>query len=826
MRDAIIEAGRRVKDGGGRSVSRIETGRGVSPVVGLVLLFALVFVGAAILAVSGMALIDALEAGSEVEHLRMTADEGTHCIETALFSGDSCAVTGVDDVTTDGTMIVTWWDDDPDASNDRERVTIDPLGAVVYEASDHRVVYQAGGQWEVEGSGDATVRKSPDIAYEDGELVLNVVNASASGYDGGDATARSDPTAGNELADELEAAAESGYPNLTIAVESEYHEAWRAHFEDAFDHENATVEHDPDDETVAVTVEHLAEPGVGIDVTEVDADALLPNDGQFVVDATVENVGPDTRSDNVTLEVMGEELGREEVVLDSGESENVSFTQVQDAAFRDALGLQNQDKNDLDRYGEYEFTVATGDAHRTESFFLSYPGTSYYRIEDVSTSVEGDVTTVTAEVTNIGSHDDERDVTISLRLEDEDTIDRLGGGWDGSWPDKIERIRTDPWNESTVEIAFDTTELPAGNYSYTVAIDNPASTCSDGLDNEETCERSGSFTVPTDTGIDCEAGECTVTEPRDVNVSVIGTEISGEWPINVSGGWRKNWGAVTASAVIDDTRYRFLPDGTTEEIPYDDPHHTDPGRSMEDYNLNTFGTQERVYETGTENVTGNVSIEATYWECADGGWEHAGTDTAFGRTYEHYECADFGEPTTVNVAGSATADSGDGFVMTRDADRNVLPDIERGYDRQRNVTEVFRDGTDDVDLEDGELQLGADDFAFMLETTMDLDGLQSQFPDYDWDSVDTDDQDEVNEAAWDVAENYRDDGQGDPNFNDVIGFVQVDGGGEFLDIEDDPVDGFHVDGEAREPTQSGSGPGETQVGSGSVEVETGHIVIS
>lgn len=792
--------------------------RGASPLVGLVLLFGLVFLGAALVTLSGSMALDAVESENDWERARWTMGATDHYLSTVRNSDQSRSLP-IDDVRNDGNVTIGWYNksggqnpfDDASCT-----VEINEMGSVVYELDDRTIAHQGGGIFERTDRG-TSVYSAPPIGYDGESVQFDVVKLDGSELDGDD-----DPIAaidhdrsqqlGGEIAD---AASCTDGPDVAIEIDSRYHEGWYDHLETAFDADadgNVTVTHEPDRERVRVVVENVRSQRAYFQLDDVDAPSIVANNEDFVVDATVENVGNVYGEDEVILTV-GSETDSASVALDPGASTNERLTI---STVRKAVDYQTGSKNDLDRYGEYEYSVETSDERIDGTFFLSYPDKSYYRFNDVSHSTDGANTTVTTDVTNIGESNESRDVEIDLEIDE--------GELDEKWISEKE-IETEPWTNSTVELDINRSALPYGTYEYTVTADNPHDGCNN---NPGTCEQSGAFVIEEGDESAGEPGEVIVTEPSDVSVSVIGTEISAEGYNHRRGYWEKYWGAVTSSAVVGDTRYRFVPDGTVEEIPYDQPRHTDPPSSMEDYNLNTFGTQEATYDIEESIEEGSVTIEATYWECDR--YEYAGYDYAFDRTYAHYECADFGEPTTVNVAGGGGVDTDSGFVMTRDRERSGLPDIERGYDRQRNISEVFQDGTDDVEVVDGDLQLGSNDFAFVMETTMDRSGLIDVYEDhYDGEyDIYTDDQTELNLAAWDVARDYRDDHpdgeQGDPNFNDVIGFVQVDPGRTYTDI-DDPRGEFRIDGETREPKMTKSGDSDEIDESGNVNVGIGVITI-
>jgi len=439
------------------------------------------------------------------------------------------------------------------------------------------------------------------------------------------------------------------------------------------------------------------------------------------------------------------------------------------------------------QYDRYEYTVETGTETATSAFFLSHEQ-PFYRLERIGHETGRETVTVAANFTNVSVQappDGTHELTFDLEGESED------GAIDIDRQRSIE-VHAEAWNRSTFTIDINRSRLPYGTYTYTVDLsaDNHAATCSY---NPDACVRTGTFTLTetNDSAGISSIDEVRVEEPSNVSVNVLGTEVTGErWEWTWSDGWvKQRWLApVTATAVVGDERIRFSPDGPHS---VDDPHEGD----VEADNLNTVGTGDEVWSYDTTLEEGSVTIEATQWNCDD--YDRVSVDQYNGTTYHNYECTDFGDPHAQVTVSDGGGDSDQGFLMTRDNERNDLPDIEKSYPRQRTVSQVFATGTDDIELRDDELTLATTDFAFMMETTMTQSGIQSQFDEYDWESVDTDNQTAMNLAAWDIAQHERDDDQGDPDFNDVIGLVQVDAGDEYASLQD-PLSDPTVDGERRE----------------------------
>lgn len=798
-----------------RCVHFAKPDRSVSPVVGIVLLFGMVAVAATVLAITGLALVEDLETNAEAEQARACLEGASHDIETVLAVDSQESIPCEPDYRAEGSVTLTWFDDDPARGR---TVTIDTLGAFEYRLTDRTLAYQSGGIFETR-DGSASVLRAPNVGFDNSTLKLGFVELTRASTDDARVVARIDHEQSRSLTTAIENASSQGYETLRIEVTSAYHDAWYDHLTNTLTSDtraNVTVTHHESSERVVATIEDFFHAGPQFEVTDLEATRHVEYRAteELTVAANVTNTGTRPGNDTVEFAIDSDENYTATVstgTLDPGETTTVLF----DGVFgRGDVAAKGNDHN-LSRYGEYEYTIETSNVTARGSFFLSHPNDAVYRLEDVDHETTRSTIDITADVTNIGSEATPRDVTVTLQGDHEDLPDPLA-----EWN---EEITLDPWDDGTIDVTLNRSALPSGlNYTYTVSVNNPTDVCDwDGETNAKVCERQGTFDRP---GRENPIDEIVIDEPSDVAVKLLGTEISAEWGYGDS--WTKRWAPVTASAVVGDTRYRFLPNGSVAEIDYDDPHDTDPGEQMEDFNLNTFGTQETVYRHEESIEDGTVTIEATYWTCED--WSTVGSDEWNGRTYTHQECTDFGGPITVDVA-SGTVDADSGFVMTRSADRTELPAIEEGYDRQRNVTEVFTDGTEDVDVVDGELTLGANDFAFMLETTMDQSTLVDEYDhsysgEYD---LATDNRTELNLAAWDVAQHYRSKSRtetGDPNFNDVIGLVEVEPGERYFDGPNGVLLSFEIDGTAVDPDETlpePDGGGTVDVGAGS-----GVVVIS
>lgn len=828
--------------------------RGVTPVVAIILLFGLVAVSAMITMVAGMSLIDTIETQTDIEQTQQNFDVTSQQFQKAVMTGDPQGLPNMaaSPELRSGTTTISFKRadvdfDEADYDTDWEKTSspyeID-LNSVRYQpdgANEH-FVFEGGGQWRVSDD-RVTVQSAPQFRFSYDETLgldvslLNVDDSSQ--FSGADVVARTEGPGSNaidesKLADVLEHDGTDGGEDIVIEIETEYYEAWEAALErhSDLDHEHINYYHDPDEDLLRIAIKQLAtERSPTFNVDSIDTITETVEHGEdLVVEVTIENTGTASGSTAVDMSIEGdatETLSTDE--LSPGERQTITFEYAStpgggdaDGSLVDVGGISNKKHQIVSQYDEYAFEIETDNDSGTGSFLFSQPR-AFYRIEaheyDPSSGV------VTAEFTNIAGDIQEYDVTFLLEGESAD------GEVEISEERTLEDLSQRSWEESTYEIDINQSRLPYGEYTYTIDVAD-TNFPSAHNNNPDASIATGTFELNAGNGVGTDPGEIVVDEPTDVNVSLIGTEISAEWYDPWEDHWTKRWAGVTSSAVVGDTRYRFLPDGSTREIDLDDPHSTGPGAEMEDFNLNTFGTQEQVYELEESLDEGSVTIEATYWQCET--YEYESSDTYNSRDYDHYECTDFGDPITVDVSdGEIDPDSG--FVMTRDHQRNDLPNIEEGYERQRSVAEVFDHGTDDVELQEDGLQLGTDDFAFMMEVTMDQDGLADEYDHasgYDGEyseAFDSADPTLANQAAWDIAGEYRASSQtdtGDPNFNDVIGLVEVNPGESYVETENPLGEDPSIDGEQREVDTETSGvSGSTDDGSRTVDVGVDEIVI-
>lgn len=117
------------------------------------------------------------------------------------------------------------------------------LGAVVYTRGDTEIAYQGGGVWRKDGSGASTLVSPPEFHYRQATLTFPIVRVSGDGSTGGQTNARVTrvETASGIFPDsdqDYEGNSDRYYHNpiqdgnMTVAITSEYCEAWRTYLSD------------------------------------------------------------------------------------------------------------------------------------------------------------------------------------------------------------------------------------------------------------------------------------------------------------------------------------------------------------------------------------------------------------------------------------------------------------------------------------------------------------------------------------------------------------------------------------------------------------------
>jgi Mg-chelatase subunit ChlD len=250
--------------------------RGVSELVGVVLLFGIVIAGSAMIFVSGTAVSDDVRAEGRVDAASSTFFEMDRSVQSLAQQrgneGEAVSLGAVNpnkaEIRKTGTMSLTI----------NGKCTADmPLSALVYDDDrDTTIAYESGAIWKRTEAGLVT-EKAPELGFREGSLQLQVVRIEGAVQDD-DMTVNYNRTESidetERIRDLLFADAECTRPEtLTVSVESDYYQGWERHFESEFGESNVDV-------TGSQTV--TAEVDLDVDYPVVDIPG--PGPGEIVMD--------------------------------------------------------------------------------------------------------------------------------------------------------------------------------------------------------------------------------------------------------------------------------------------------------------------------------------------------------------------------------------------------------------------------------------------------------------------------------------------------------------------------------------------------------------
>lgn len=181
------------------------------------------------------------------------------------------------------------------------------LGAVVYEKADSKMAYQGGGVFR-SGASNSTMISPPEFHYRDGTLTLPIVNVTGNQFSGDSATiTHSNQTRVFPIPGDVNKTNPLENHEVKLTVQSEYYEGWGQYFEERTD---GAVEYDHDEQRVTLVLRTPAgEQTVqeSIAATAASGDLTLRGDGtvDYNTDSYNSSEGSyeDTRSGkgNITL---------------------------------------------------------------------------------------------------------------------------------------------------------------------------------------------------------------------------------------------------------------------------------------------------------------------------------------------------------------------------------------------------------------------------------------------------------------------------------------------------------------------------------------------
>jgi hypothetical protein len=257
--------------------------RGVSELLGLVLLFGMVAVGIATILLAGSVAVDSIQEKASVSSAQM----GMHELDSRI--GDTAGgPVGIDLGSRDGVYRVVRNGSVSFTVNGQANCSATtPLGSVQYhDRRGNRLAYEAGGIWRLDSDGGISMVSPPEIEHEDGTLAMDLTNISGE-FDGGQAVMRSAETDdGDDIVEQLYRGGPGCFPpeNITITVESQFYEAWGQYFTSNLNESTTVVNHSTRTATVA-----------------------LPIDSAFSTNSSNDSVTSSTRF-NATVELLGTEL--------------------------------------------------------------------------------------------------------------------------------------------------------------------------------------------------------------------------------------------------------------------------------------------------------------------------------------------------------------------------------------------------------------------------------------------------------------------------------------------------------------------------------------
>lgn len=800
-----------------------EESRGVSPQVGLIILFGMVAVGAVLVVISGTVLIDSVSSESKAEATRTQLDVANQGISTTVMTGEDQSIPWNDANYRDsGEAYLAWYDNSSNVASNPGNYTdttvhIETLGSIEYALDDRTIAYQGGGQWEKRG-GQTTVLSPPSISYDGESLQLRLVQVDEDDVQGREATVQLDQSDGlsERIASAQANASNQGYDNIALIIESEYHDGWESHFRSALpDNNNVSIdpsEKDPligglgGEDTIQVTIEGAMDftpamfwveedLGVAGNSTHAQNNRFIHKPGKDLeFAATFENTGDEeqTQEVGVTIKGIGIEANRS-ITLSGGDSKTLS----KDSGTKDPLSIPESQYFDELTFGEtYEYKLSTEDdnSHSGGMFYYAKRDDPYLNISnptiegidasDPTNPVEATDNNVTVEVDvhNIGGTSISNAPSFTGELEL--TLDvpnynapSSGGSWYDSTTTTVDR---DFGENATATWELNRSRLLEAEHEFTVT----------STENGESV--TGHFVV--DTGVDVKETELYLNPNTNVSVSFVGSELS------THGGGRNSWLPTFVDIFTQPV------DDNGNSVGDRDRHDQSDGVDWADTNINTHDSRLDILEYNfTTNERVSLMLQATSyqscyetewwgpWSVRSDRWEYQGQEDG----YEIYDCPTGYEQNQL-VDLTAETDTEESNVRVLNETRNTMPQLEPGIDVQMRADELLdRNGVDvpvvennDSEVFDGEgynLQLDENEFVFLFELTHHPE-QNNNGPRLDSET------DWTNQRYWNESFNRQD---GDPNFNDVIAHVEID---QAETPEDTELDGIFQDENGRSVT--------------------------
>ncbi len=477
--------------------------RGASPMIGIILLFALVILGASLVFVAGSAMFDAIEAEVDNEQTQQFVSETDHRITTAAVTGEDQPLPidemqgGEPTVADDGNISVRWFN-----ATDGTRCSpvTGELRALEFELDGRTIAHQGGGVWE-QTDGRTSVVSEPQIGYDGDRLQLQVLQLEEGDFGGSDPMARANHSESTDLTDRIgNAAAECPTgTDVSFRIEnSTYHDGWNRYLEDAVgdgEYPEVDVEHKEADRTVEVNITSIREPADTETLLIESDDGLKNTDGpgdhrrefgkNLRFQATLNNTGSDTATPpTMQVSIVGTPIEE----ANSGGSAAVPGGQTKQRSVK-----IDSYEDDLTPGRTYEYRIETLDdsgnvddtLNDRGEFYLGEPGSDFNVTEDdIETTPTGDGNvTITAEVRNHGLEEGDRTVTIDFEEYDVTAS---------------ETVTLDYGATGTVSWTVDKSALPYGSNEFEIRTGDDEAT---GTVIGEATGEEGTFIVVEDEGV-------------------------------------------------------------------------------------------------------------------------------------------------------------------------------------------------------------------------------------------------------------------------------------------------------------------------------------
>ena len=469
---------RDVGDWGGR------TENGVTPIIGLILLVGMILIGATLVALTGMQLVDSISSDAEDDQLRTTIDQIDHDLETVAVTDQTreLPVGGYDQIeaTDEGSISVTWFDDEGTDPDDLDWSETASLGEIQLHSDRTAIVHQGGGIWE-NRNGEIGIHKSPTIEFNgDGHLDLTLMQIDPGEVDESPSSVQGNPEFAMETTERLATVAQNPEgDHFAVKIESRYADGWERHFENEADtDQNASVDRiETDDDAVVLTVSNmgdvstpphfLIEEDHGLAAHDRGTDLednLVERGDQFHVDTTLKNYGDEADTVNATLTILDGSDVVDERTIESrdelGHTETIETSEHSLWNWVDGAGQHAFDPEELDLTpgSAYEYDV------ETQNDSLDQRGTFYYLDEGVNYSVADTATEygdgeieISAAVKNIGAENGTENVT--LEIDREDSTDAVNTSTE---------VELDRGQAGTLTWPINESAWSSGEYEYTV----------------------------------------------------------------------------------------------------------------------------------------------------------------------------------------------------------------------------------------------------------------------------------------------------------------------------------------------------------------------